>query len=96
MTTEDPNVAPCQVCGLPLRVGEQGCIYTIRPHEPVGRYDPFIPYFDFALGEYVESHAHRWRLMKEHHVDYRDKMSPGDLSARKDRVHELRKERARG
>lgn len=22
----------CSVCGLPLELGEQGCIYTVRPH----------------------------------------------------------------
>lgn len=24
---------PCQRCGLPLEVGQRGCIYTIRPHQ---------------------------------------------------------------
>lgn len=24
----------CTVCGLPLEIGERGCVYTIRPHEP--------------------------------------------------------------
>jgi hypothetical protein len=90
-------VAPdlCQVCGLPIAVGQQPCITTIRPHEWVGSYRPFTPYFDFALGQEVTSHAHRWRLMKEAHVDYRDKMSPGDLSARLDRVEAQKREEAR-
>jgi hypothetical protein len=61
----------------------------------VGSYHPFTPYFDFALGEEVTTLAHRHRLMRQNHLDYRDKMRPGDLSARLDRVHEERKERAR-
>jgi hypothetical protein len=87
---------PCEVCGLPLRVGEQGCIYTVRPHEPVGSYHPFTEYFDFALGEHVTSLAQRHRLMRTAHLDYRDKISTGEISARKDRAHEKRKEQARG
>jgi len=94
-----PNTAPCQVCGLPLAIGQQGCIVTVRPHdEPALPYHPFIPYFDIALGEQVNSLSERWRLMKgtedretgERHgrLEYRDKMSRGDLSARLDRIHD--------
>lgn len=89
----------CAVCGKPLQVGQQGCIVRIVEHEPVGVYHPFIPYFDIALGEQVDSHAQRWRLMKQREdpatgeivrerLEYRDKMSKGDLSARHDRIHE--------
>lgn len=97
---------PCQVCGKPLAVGQQGCIVRVVPHEPVGVYHPFTPYFDFALGVEVTSLAHRWSLMKGEidrdtgerrgQLDYRDKMSAGELSARRDRVEAERKERARG
>lgn len=27
-------MTPCEVCGLPLEVGQFGCITTIRPHGP--------------------------------------------------------------
>jgi hypothetical protein len=69
---------PCEVCGGAVE----------QEFNPASAYHPFAPYFDIALGCEVTSLAHRWRLMKEHHLDYRDKMSPGDLSARLDRIHE--------
>lgn len=94
-TPDGRTIGPCRVCGLPLAVGEQGCIVTIRPHEPVLQYHPFIPYFDFALGVQVNSHAERWKHMRNAHVDYRDKPSAGELSARKDRVMARRKEEGR-
>jgi hypothetical protein len=86
----------CTVCGLPLEVGQQGCITTIRPHEPVLTYHPFIPYFDIGLGVQVNSHAERWRHMRNAKMDYRDKLSAGDLSARRDRVEERKREERRG
>ncbi len=99
------NVEPCQVCGKPLTIGQQGCIVRVVEHEPVGVYHPFIPYFDFALGREVTSLAERWRFMRGEidresgerrgQLDYRDKMSPGDLSARRDRLEQERKEQAR-
>lgn len=72
-------IPACPTCGGPRFLGDRAI------------HHPFIPYFDFALGAEVTSHAHRWRLMKEAHVDYRDKMRPGDLSARLDRVEAQRK-----
>jgi putative FmdB family regulatory protein len=56
---------------------------------------PFIPYFDFALGVQVSSLAERWRHMRNLHVDYRDKMSAGELSARRDRIEARKREEAR-
>jgi hypothetical protein len=90
------NVEPCKVCGLPLEVGQQGCIKTIRPHEPVLTYHPFIPYFDIGLGVQVNSFAERWTAMRRAGLQYRDLPSAGDLSARRDRIEERRKEEARG
>lgn len=87
----------CTVCGKPLAIGQQGCIFRVIDHEPVGVYHPFIPYLDIALGVQVDSLAQRWRLMKPQYdgdevsrgrLDYREKMSKGDLSARNDRIHQ--------
>jgi putative FmdB family regulatory protein len=61
-------------------------------HRPAMTYQPFTPYFDFALGREITTHAERWRAMKELHVDYRDKMSTGDLSARADRIADQKRE----
>lgn len=96
----------CSVCGLPLAVGEWPCVKTIRRHDRSVQNTVFVPYFDVALGVQVDSLAQRWRLMKaetdqDGHVirgklEYRDKMSKGDLSARNDRIHEQKREQARG
>lgn len=95
----DPNVAPCSVCGKPLRIGEWGCISRIVEHAPSVQTAPFASYFDIALGREVTSLGDRWQAMKPEidnatgetirgRLDYREKMSPGDLSARNDRIHE--------
>ena len=94
----------CERCGAALTVG---CSSACRDlHAPVGNYHPFIPYFDFALGQEVTSLAQRWGFMKGEidretgerrgQLEYRDKMSAGELSARRDRVEAQRRERARG
>lgn len=101
----DPNVGPCHVCGLPLRVGDWGCISTIRPHAPSVQTNTFVAYFDFALGIQVNNLGDRRAAMRGTidkdsgarvgQLDYREKMNKGDLSARLDRVEAQRKEQAR-
>ncbi len=96
----------CTVCGLPLAIGDWPCVVTIRPHAPSLKVPIFTEYFDWGLGEMVTSLAQRWRLMHGEtncdgvearpRLEYRDKMSPGDQSARLDRIHARRKEEARG
>jgi hypothetical protein len=52
---------------------------------------PFIAYDDFALGAHVTSHAERNRLMREGHLEYREKIGKGELSARRDRAEQERR-----
>lgn len=101
---------PCQ--DWFARCGKCGATYTAPQspycrdgHGGALSYHPFIPYFDIALGVQVDSLAQRWRLMKPEmdgdevsrgRLDYREKMSKGDLSARQDRIHQQLQERARG
>ena len=86
----------CHVCGLPIQVGEYPCIFTPRAHGKSVQTTPFSTYFDYGLGKEITSLGDRWNAMKENHLDYRDKMSPGDLSARKDRIEQRKREQARG
>lgn len=83
----------CPRCGQLYGIGQSP--YCKDQHAAVGRYVPFAPYFDIALGEHVTSLAERWRFMRQQHVDYKDKLSPGQLSARRDRIEQERRERAR-
>lgn len=93
----------CERCGTEYGVGQSP--YCRDAHGFVGRYQPFTPYFDVGLGVEVTSLAQRWTLMKGEidresgerrgQLDYRDKVSPGELSARRDRSESERKERAR-
>lgn len=87
-----PAIEPCAVCGLPLAIGEQGCITTIRPHDPVLTYHPFIPRFDVALGAYTGSLAERWKHMRRAKVDYREHPPKGELSARRDRLEQQKRD----
>jgi len=86
----------CSVCGLPISVGEWPCVKTIRPHGRSVQTDVFVPYFDVGLGEQINSYADRWRHMRQKQMQYRDLPSTGDLSARRDRLEERKKEEARG
>jgi len=86
--------ARCAACGKTYAAPQSP--YCKDGHEAAGTYHPFTHYFDFALGEEVTSLAERKRYMRNLHLDYRDKMSAGDVSARRDRVHEQRKEQSRG
>lgn len=101
-----PGVDLCAVCGLPLAIGQQGCIVRVVPHDPVLAYHPFTPYFDWGLGVEVTSLAQRWSLMKKQEdgegvivrerLEYRDHPSKGDLAARRDRVEERKKQQRLG
>lgn len=63
----------CNVCGLPLAIGERGCIYTIRPH---GK--PMLAVIDDSIDEWNENLGHdpvhftsrgeKRRYLKEHGV----------------------------
>lgn len=86
----------CTVCGLPIEIGQWPCVKTIRPHGKSVQTDVFVPYFDIGLGMQVNSFADRWRGMKETGMQYRDKLRPGDISARRDRIEERKKEERRG
>lgn len=74
------------------------CTATLtQVHRPTPRYRPFNPYFDIGLGEEITSYAHRRRVMKSQGMDYRDHPSPGDASARLDKIADTRRElRRRG
>lgn len=86
----------CTVCGLPLAVGDFPCVSTIRPHGKSLQTNAFIAYDDIGLGEHVTSLGQRKALMRANKLDYRDLPSSGELSARRDRIEQQKKERARG
>lgn len=84
--------APCEECG--------GAVTQEFNHSVQS--NPFATYFDWGLGREITSLGDRWAAMRgtidpesgerRGQLDYRDKMSKGDLSARLDRLHE-RKQR---
>lgn len=96
--------ARCDQCGTTYVAPQSP--YCKDGHGGALTYHPFIRYFDFALGQEVTSLAQRWGFMRGEidqetgerrgQLEYRDKMSAGELSARRDRVEAQRKERARG
>lgn len=75
---------PCEDCG--------GAVEQLFKHSVQAT--PFVPYFDLGLGVQVDSLAQRWKHMRNLKMDYRDKPSKGDLSARTDRAMARRKELA--
>lgn len=78
--------APCETCGGAV---EQEFKHSVQS-------SIFTPYFDFALGQQVDSLPERKKAMRNLHLDYRDKVDRGTLSARRDRIEEQKREQARG
>ena len=76
---------------------EQDCDHCGRRLEKVLRpqrsYKPWEPYFDEGLGVHVTGKQHRARVMRDLGMEFKDHMSKGDLSARKDKVYEQRRVR---
>jgi hypothetical protein len=103
--TDDAAVHLCQVCGQPIAVGEWPCIVTPRPHRRSVQTAPFASYFDVGLGREVTSLGDRWAAMKgvttcdgevvSERLEYRDKVSKGELAARRDRHEQTKRDRAR-
>jgi hypothetical protein len=93
----------CEKCGKPYTAPMSPLCRD--NHEMTGSYRPFTPYFDIALGQQVDSHGQRMRLMRGEttcdgdeirpRLEYRDHPSKGDLAARRDRLHERRKAEGR-
>lgn len=79
----DPG--PCPDCGSMLE----------KVDRPQRAYKPFNPYFDEGLGEFITGRDHRRRVMRTLGADFKDHMSAGDISARKDWANERRRERSR-
>lgn len=82
----------CSECGKEYGIGE----WPLCPHGQLNERPPFIPFWDEHISEkpvYVESLAQWNRLMRQNHCDVRPAPSKGDLSARMDRVNQIRKER---
>lgn len=80
----DRHGQTCDSCGSPLEM-----IFVPQP-----RYVPFHPYFDEGLGVHITGRDHRRRVMRDLSCDFRDHMSPGDRSVRRDRAETIRKARA--
>ncbi len=78
--------APCPTCGAPVENDWMA---------PSRQSHPFASYFDWGLGVEVTSLGQRHQLMRENALDYRDKLKPGDISARNDRINERKKEEGR-
>jgi putative FmdB family regulatory protein len=51
----------------------------------------FEPYFDHGLGVYVGGQGDINQAMRRAKADHRDPMRPGDQSARKDRIAEMKR-----
>ena len=86
--------ALCDRCYTPLSAGVHGV--NVCPYEPRRDMIPsqgFEPRFDIGLGEYVTGWGDIRQQMRRKHLDFRDHPSPGDLSARRDRAMQQRRER---
>lgn len=91
----------CDRCGVTYGIG---CSPFCRDqHAPVRGSAQYVEferlfsnYYDEGLDAHITGRDQRRRLMQRMNVDHRERPTPGDLAARRDKVHELRRERARG
>lgn len=93
----DDKVATCEKCGTTYTVGDSPFCKdkhaSLRGHGFVPH--PFSPYWDDGLGMHVESRDQHAREMKSRGFDFKDRLSDGEISARKDQRHERRKQQDR-
>lgn len=69
---------PCETCGNNVTV-----LITSST-----RSKGFEPMFDNGLGENITGIGDRKKIMRENKLDYRDHPSPGEASARRDKMRE--------
>lgn len=82
----------CKDCGKDYDIGQ----WVFCPHEWLCERRPFKSWIDEGITDHpveITSLAQWNRLMRENNCDIRDKMSRGDQEARKDRCHEIERER---
>ncbi len=83
----------CDRCGAEVQIGDWPCNPEKgRGHERALNVPIFVPYFDIGLGEHVESIGHRLSLMRKHGLVDRPKLTAGDMSARRDRIEQQKRE----
>ncbi len=85
----------CPRCGTLYRIGEWPLCGPRQDHGKSVQLQPFAEYFDIGLGRTIRSLGDRWAAMRAERLDYREKMSPGQLSARRDRIEERKKAEGR-
>jgi hypothetical protein len=85
----------CPPCGHVLQVGDWPICSGRGDHGRSVQLNAFAEYWDDGLGMWISSLGDRWKAMRAAHMDYRPKLTPGDLSARLDRIHEAKKAQAR-
>lgn len=78
----------------------QKCYKCDQPLEKLDRpaqtsQKPFHNYFDEGLGEFITGKHQRRRVMRDLKMDFRDHMSIGDRTARKDKSSDMRRERVK-
>jgi len=92
------NTVKCEACGAVYGIG---CSPFCRDgHQPVRGSAQYVQfnqlfsnYYDEGLDVVVTGRDHRRRVMRDMKVDHREPPSRGDLSARRDKMMERRRER---
>lgn len=84
MTNESKTT--CDKCGIAYGVGDSP--WCRDHHVRVAPGKGFEPYFDNGLGQYVTGWGDVRKGMRENVLDFRDHPSPGDTSARRDKLNE--------
>jgi hypothetical protein len=81
----------CGRCGKVVEIGS----WPFCPHGKAHPARGFEPRFDIGLGREVTGWGDVRQAMRDEHLDFRDHPSPGDTSARLDKIAEKQR-RARG
>lgn len=79
----------CEACGVEYGIGDSP--FCRDGHGRVLPSKGFEPRFDYGLGQDVTGWGDIRQAMRRNQLDYRDHPSPGDRSARLDRIADLKR-----
>lgn len=83
----------CEQCGKDFGIGH----WPYCPHGQMQSRRPFHPFWDEHISSdgpvYIDSLAKWNRTMRQNKMELRDSLSRGEMSRRRDRAHEMKRER---
>lgn len=91
LEVDGATMVRCGACGVVYGIGDSPVCKDAHGRVAAGYGDGFEAYFDHGLGEHVTGWGDVRKAMRENHLEFRDHPSPGDTSARRDKIADQRR-----